>query len=71
MLPPLGSLVLWLVGRGLTSANRAIGVGDFDVGVGKQFELPAGLVDEMVMAVAQQHQVLQLGQPVATPVLTW
>jgi hypothetical protein len=46
----VGRLVGWWIGLGL-------GVGDLEGGVGEEFGVPAGAVEQMVMAGAEQHQV--------------
>ena len=38
-------------------ANSASGVGDFEGGVGEEFGVPAGAVEQMVVPGAQEHQV--------------
>jgi hypothetical protein len=37
------------------------GVGDFEGGVGEEFGVPAGVVEEVVVSAAEQHQVGELG----------
>ena len=41
----------------------ALGVGDFEGGVGEEFGVPVGGVEEVVVAGAQQGEVRELGRP--------
>ena len=58
----------WLA-AGLAGAGGSVGEGDLELGGGQQFQLPAGSVDEVVVAIAQQHQVLEFGQTEVAPVV--
>ena len=56
------------VGRGwVAGAGVSGGVGDFEGGVGEEFGVPAGSVEEVVVAAAQQDAVGELGWPAGVP----
>jgi hypothetical protein len=40
-------------------AGAALGVGDVEGGVGEEFGVPAGLVEQMVVPAAEQHEARQ------------
>jgi hypothetical protein len=35
----------------------ALGVGDFEGGVGEEFGVPVGVVEQVVVAGAEQHEI--------------
>lgn len=39
----------------------AVGVGDFEGGVGEELGVPVGVVEEVVVPGAQEHEVRDLG----------
>jgi hypothetical protein len=41
----------------------AAGVGDLEGGVGEEFGVPAGAVEQVVMPGTQQHEVVEGGGP--------
>ena len=43
------------------------GVGDLERGVGKEFRVPAGTVQDVVVPVAKKYQVRQRRRPVVLP----
>src|SRR5215218_10253797 len=48
-------------------ADPAPGVGDFEGGVGEEFGVPAGPVEQVVVAGAQEHEVVEAGGAVVVP----
>jgi hypothetical protein len=51
----------------VAGAYSSGGVGDFEGAVGEEFGVPAGPVEEVVVAAAQQHQVGELGRAAGLP----
>ena len=45
----------------------AVDVGDFEGGVGEQFEVPAGSVDQVVVSGAEQDQIVEAGGSAVAP----
>ncbi len=45
----------------------AVDVGGFEGGVGEQFELPAGSVDQVVVSGAQQDEAVEAGGAAVAP----
>ena len=54
---------------GSAEFGGAVWSGEFDVGVGEQFDLPTGPVDQMVVAVAQQDAVAVVARPTVFPIV--
>lgn len=49
--------------------SRAIGEGEFEVGVGEQFDADVVAVDEVVMAVAEEPEIVDRSRAEVVPVL--
>jgi hypothetical protein len=57
-----GPFCEWVAG-----ADSSGGVGDLEGGVGEEFGVPAGFVEEVVVPGALQHQVGELGGSAGVP----
>src|SRR5215216_3877335 len=58
----------WSADRGWAGgSDPASGIGDFEGGVGEEFGVPAGPVEQVMMPRAQEHQVVEPGGAAVVP----
>ena len=54
---------------GMAGEDSPVGKGDLDARVGEKLDVPARLVDDVVVVTAQQREVAQVGPPAVAPVV--